>query len=246
MKNDNNYNNSYLVNNFEIKGYILDEDTIKRKINGEYINLLYPINGYYSNMLKVGLLEVNKNKLYNNTNYLLIEITNRETNYINSYMLVELIIKESYQEIFFMPINQYLIETFDSNNGTFRDKNKYHIFANQRGKSQILIEISPEYNDIDLIFTNDIDSTSFKCSDFNCTVKIVPGFKRYIIYDVDSNNIYFNVINAGKRKANYMIRYYYSDEEQEINYQLSNYMDKEYIDTNDDKITLSLTFDLYK
>ena len=35
----NSYNDSLLQNVFDIKGYMIDEDTIKRKINGEYINL---------------------------------------------------------------------------------------------------------------------------------------------------------------------------------------------------------------
>ena len=56
----NSYNESVLQNKFDIRGYMLDEDTIKRKINGEYINLKTPINGTYSNRLKVGLLEVNQ------------------------------------------------------------------------------------------------------------------------------------------------------------------------------------------
>ena len=31
----------------------------------------------------------------------------------------------------------------------------YHIFVNQKGSSEIWIELSPEYNDIKLIFTNE-------------------------------------------------------------------------------------------
>ena len=100
--NDNNYNNSYLVNNFEIKGYILDEDTIKRKINGEYIQLPESINGNYSNIFKIGLLEVNQNKVYDNDNYLLIAIINSELNDINSYLLAELVTKEYNDKVYFM------------------------------------------------------------------------------------------------------------------------------------------------
>ena len=45
-----------LLNNYELKGYILDENTINRKIKGEYIELKSPFDGYYSNTLKIGFL----------------------------------------------------------------------------------------------------------------------------------------------------------------------------------------------
>ena len=82
----------------------------------------------------------------------------------------------------------------------------------------------------------------FNCSNFNCIMKLSAGFKRYIINETNGNNIYFNVINPKKRKANYIIRYYYTDEKNSYMYYL-NKMDKEYINTNNEKITLSLTFD---
>ena len=47
-----------------------------------------------------------------------------------------------------MPVNQYIIETFDDINETIRDKNNYQLFINQRSESQIVLEISPEYNDL--------------------------------------------------------------------------------------------------
>ena len=141
-----------------------------------------------------------------------------------------------------MPINQYIIETFDDNNNEIRDENKYHIFVNQKGNYEVWIELSPEYNDIELIFTNETYPDGFKCSDFNCAMKLWTGFKRYIIYETNDNNIYFNVINPKKRKANYIIRYFYSKEEEGNKYYL-NKMDKKYINTNDENITLSLIFD---
>jgi len=41
----NSYDDSVMKNDFEIRGYLLDEDTIKRKINGEYIQLNNKIDG---------------------------------------------------------------------------------------------------------------------------------------------------------------------------------------------------------
>ena len=98
------------------------------------------------------------------------------------------------------------------------------------------------YNDIELIFTNETNPDGFRCSDFNCTIKYITGFKKYIIYETNNNNIYFNVLNPKMRKANYMIRYYYGNEIGSETYYL-NKMEKEYINVNDEYITLSLTFD---
>ena len=232
----NSFDDSVMVNNFRIRGYLLDEDTIKRKINGEYIQLNNPINGYYSNKFKVGLLEVNQNKTDNN-NYLLIEIANIELRVINSYLLVEFVTREYHQDIYFMPINQYIIETFDDKNNLTRAENKYQIYVSQRATSQVMIELSPEYNDIDLNFTDE----TLNSKDFNCVVNPVTGFKKYRIYNSENDNVYFNVINPKKRKANYMIRYYYTYEEDEYGYYLHDNIIKKYIDENDEYITLFLS-----
>ena len=210
--------------------------TIKRKINGEYIQLNNPINGYYSNKFKVGLLEVNQNKTDNN-NYLLIEIANIELRVINSYLLVEFVTREYHQDVYFMPINQYIIETFDDKNNLTRAENKYQIYVSQRATSQVMIELSPEYNDIELNFTDE----TLNSKDFNCVVNPVTGFKKYRIYNSENDNVYFNVINPKKRKANYMIRYYYTYEEDEYGYYLHDNIIKKYIDENDEYITLFLS-----
>ena len=241
----NSYDDSVMKNNFEIKGYLLDEDTIKRKINGEYIQLNNSINGIYSNRFKVGLIEVNQNNtIDDNYSYFLIEINNLNNTNINSSLLVELIVKENYEDVYFMLASQYIIETFDGNNNTIRDKNKYHILANQKGDDEVWIELSPEYNDIEIKFTNETNPDGFRCSDFNCTLKYMTGFKKYLIHE-DKVNLYFNVINPKRRKANYMIRYFFGGENESDLYYL-NKMDKEYINTNNEKITLSLTFDPIK
>ena len=239
-----NVDNSFLENDFEVKGYILDEDTIKRNINGEYIKLEDEIKGNYSNKFNIGLLEVNQKKKYNNSNYLLIEIRNKDILNINSSLLIEIVTKEFKKDNYFMPINQYIIESFDNNN-KIEDENKYHIYVNQRGDDPIIIELSPNYNDIELIFNNETKTDS----NFNYTVKFEAGSKRYIIYTINNNNIYFNIINPRKIKANYMIRYHYYypfDNIYTSNYYLSNKIDKKYIDENDDYITLSLIFDPIK
>ena len=237
----NNLEEDYIKNNIEIKGYLLNEDTIKRKNNGEYILLENPINGTYSEQFRGGLLEVNQNKT-NDIDYLLIEIENKDTSHINSHIFLELITKEYYEEVYFMPINQFIIETFDDNNDTIRDNNKYHICANLKGDEQVIIEISPEFNDIELVFTNETGNNSVQCSDFDCSVQLMGGFKKYIINNTNNENIYFDIVNPKKRRANYMVRYYYADEEFEHSYRLGN-INKDYINQNNETIDLSITFD---
>ena len=239
----NSFDDSVMKNNFKITGYLLDEETIKRKINGEYIKLTEAIPGTYSNKFKIGLLEVNREKKYENNNYLLIEIENLDSNSINSYLLVEVLTKEYNQEVYFMPVNMYFLETFDNKNNTIREKNKYHIHANQKLDDQVVIELSPEYNDIEIIFTNDTNPEGFNCSDFNCYIKYITGFKKYFINEINDYNIYFNVINPNNRTANYMIRYYYGDELGGYSYEIKNLIEKKYIDFNDEYITLSITYD---
>ena len=234
----NSFDDSVMKNKFDINGYLVNEDTIKRKINEEYIQLPTAIKGYYSNMYKVGLLEINQRKIYDDNNYLLIEIMNNNTINISSSILVDFIIKENNQDIYFMPINQYIIETFNDFNGTIRDKNNYQLFINQKETSQIVLEISPLYNDLDVIFTNETSK-----SDFNYTIAYEKGFKRYVIYNTNDDMIYFYVVNPKKRKASYMIRYHYSDESWRHVYQFNYNVDKQYINQNNDYITLSLTFD---
>ena len=257
LKNDNNskidvnlrinsYDESIIENEFEIKGYLMDEDIIKRKINGEYIQYTKSIPGIFLNQFKIGMLEVCRNTNDSN-NYLLIEIKKIDKHEMDTYLLVEIITKEINQETYFMPINQYLIETFNNANETIRDINKYHILVNQLGNinTQVMIQISPNYDDIEIVFINERNPNDSK---FNYTVKYETGFKKYIIYNVDIDNIYFNVINPKNRKANYIIRYYYGKEIYEYKYDLKKYINKKYTNKsgNDNYINLSLTYDQIK
>ena len=238
----NSYDDSVMKNNFNIKGYLLDEETIKRKINGEYIQLSEHLEGKYSNKFKVGLLKVNQKKKYEKDTYLLIEIENKDSPIINCSFLVGIVTKEYYQDVYFMPINQYIIETFNGKNKSIRDKNKYHIYINQKNNSQLLIELSPEYNNIELNFTNETYPEGFKCSDFNCNMKILQGFRRYIIENISNYNINFSVIYPEEKKANYMIRYYYGKEIEGYRYNINDIKKKNYIEKNNENITLSITF----
>ena len=231
------YNETAMQNIFEIKGYMLDEDTIKRKINGEYIQPKEALFGNYSDKFRVGFLQVNQ-AIIKNQYFLLIEIINKDVSYITSYLLVDLATKEYSGEIYFMPINQYLIETFNDTNTTIRKENQYFINVNQRESSDIILEFSPNYNDIDLIF-RDLNNSHY-------TLKYITGFKRYRIRNEPYNTIYFNVINNREKNANYMIRFFFSTQRLENNYYLARFHEPKINYLNNDYATVSLTFDSIK
>ena len=228
----NSYNESVLQNNFDIKGYLLDEDSIVRKINGETIKLTEQINGIYSNKFKIGLLQVNQilDKKYN---YLLIEIVNNNQNYINSYLLVELVTKEYNDDIYFLPINKYILETFEGENGEIRTNNKYYVSSKPRGTNELFIEISTPYNDVQIEFEN-ITSDLYD-EDSN------TGFRKYWIRPLN-DSFYFNVINPKKRIDNYMIRYFFTDKEYEYIYSLDMNYERKIISSNTENVSITLTF----
>ena len=185
--------------NYIFNGYILDEKSIQRKINGEYIALNSPINGYYSDTLKIGFLKI-KQEIVANNNYILIEIKNLNKNYYDSDFLVEIIAREYNNEVFFLPVNQYILETFDlKNNRTIID-NKYYLKC--KSSNDAIIYLSSGFDDININFDKSINITH-NISEY--------GFKKYTI-NLNNNEVYFNITKINKkRNANYIIRYYYPD-----------------------------------
>ena len=135
-----------------------------------------------------------------------------------------------------MPINQYMFETFDDKNNKIRTENQYYMSINLRKKSQVLIELSPEYNDIEIKIKN------FS----NISVTYATGFKKYRIWQSDNDNVYFNVTNPRKRNANYMIRYYYSEITLEYTYIFDDNVEKKVFFPNEQYATVYLTFNSIK
>jgi hypothetical protein len=254
----NSYNISVLKNDFEIKGYIIDKDSIDRIMNGEYILLKESgsFNGNYIESYGYGFLQIQKefnktNISYDNINdeqYVLISLSNKDHNNINSPLLVEIVSKEKSNESYFMPINQYLIETFNQNENLNVNINNYTIDINDRldkGRgnclSDVMIEFSPNYNDI-ILNLNEGNETKIIYEEYN-----YHGFKKFRITNTSErqNQINFNVINTRNRKdANYLIRYFYTDVRDENNYTLDIYTNKD--DTaknNQDSDIVSVWFD---
>ena len=201
-----NYRESELDNIYTIKGYIIDEDNINRKINGEYIRLEDPITANYSNAYGIGFLHVNiQNKNNATDNYLLIEINCLNKKYLNSHGNTIIIISskeyDDEKTEYILPLNKYIIETFDTHNGNQRNKNEYYIFCPEKNK-KIFFEISTEYEDIKLTFANG-DSYN---------INNETGFKKYqVIKNDDDDKLHFKVTNNERINTKYMIKYSYND-----------------------------------
>ena len=231
----NSFNETELQNNFDIYGYLLDEDSIKRKINGEYIKLDNPIKGYYSDAYKVGLLQVNQE--YNGYNYLLIEIRNNDQAYITSYLLVELVTKEYNPEPYVLPINQYILETFSGFNNSIRKENKYYLDSSLKMIDQAFIEISPSFDDINIEFEKSKHTILMHSDAYN-------GFKKYWVNYSDNDDVYFSVCNKNQRNANYMIRYFFYGlgDENVYNIDFNPKKEIDYSKSKDGFVDVSLTF----
>ena len=202
---------SELEDDIEIKGYLLNNNDINRKINGEYIQLKEPIEGYFSNGLNIGYLEIIREYNENNS-YLLIEIQKLENPEFNSYILIDVVANEyDDNNTFRLPMNRYIFETFNGINNTVRAQNKYHININRIGyHSQAFVELSSQYEEIKIKFESE--------EELNITLYNVSGFKKYRINNTEHHNIYFTVLNPEKKIADYMIRYFYTEHDKEYEY----------------------------
>ena len=240
----NSYNFLLVKNNYEIKGYILNEDSINKIIKGEDIQLKNEksINGTYIEIYGLGFLQINKNDIKDN-DYVLISINNKDQKYFNSTLLIEIVSKEYYEKLeeYFLPINKYLIESFNINDISKRTINKYFLDMNDQynpnfnNNSNIIIEFSPNYKDLQLNFE---PKDNFDFIEYE-----EAGFKKYKIINNTDKNIRFNVINPNnKEDANYLLKYYYTFWDKEFEYRLDNNFTYINESSNLENISVSLTF----
>ena len=240
----NSYNISQLKNDFEIKGYIIKEDTLKKMMKGEIITLndKDAFNGTFIESYKFGFLEINKDVIKYDQ-YILISINSKFQKYFESNLLIE-IVNNEYSGRYFMPINQYIIETFDIKGNLTRNFNKYYIDVNDmmNNYSTVLIEFSPNYNDLELIFEpkNENNETINPIINYTC------GFQKYRIKpSLNETMVNFTIINPKNRTdTNYIIRYYYTEQDKENRYILENdsfHWEKDENNSNGERVSISLT-----
>jgi len=137
------------ITNFYIKGYFLNEDNIKRKINGDIIDLKDPINGQFDPSYGFGILKIKNNQtIFNNSTedeigYLLIEI-NSKNNFISSNISIEIlgIVKNNDYKI--VPINLNLQEYIEPN------KTKNYLMRITDIRNETMFEVSSNIEDIEV------------------------------------------------------------------------------------------------
>ena len=240
-KNYINANINYKINDhnesYPALVYITNEDEIIKRLNGGSIETKTPFRGKYSDAYGIGLVQVNKiltEKEKNDTQYLYIELyKGGEKNvYSPENFFVEIMVNE-YDEKngFFLPQNEYFIDTFDDAEKVIRDANQYSIF-NPEGSIQPVIELSSEYSDIKINFTNNITYET----DFS------TGFLRFTINEEVNETIYFSIIGSGK-KANYMIIYYLNESYIDHDFELGKPVKKYNDNKNTTLVDVSLEFD---
>ena len=197
--------------NYSINGYLINKTVLLKKLREDNVQLGEPNKGNYSDAFGIGILQVNQKINYNNNNkddrenyFLLIEINNlvKSDSFTNTLSIVEISLKEyddNYKNAeYLLPINKYIIDTFDNS----RDENKYCILKTQDEKIPIFIEISSEYDDIDIEF----EDGKHKNENENMKEKV---FKKYKINEETHGKINFKVKNTKNKSNKYLIKYSY-------------------------------------
>jgi hypothetical protein len=133
---------------------------------------------------------------------------------------------------FFLPQNEYFIDTFDDAEKGIRESNQYSIFNPEGNAVQPIIELSSQYSDIKINFKTNISYETDSAT----------GFLRYSINEDINETIYFSIISSGK-KANYMIIYYLNENYIDHNFELdSNFVRKDNGDKNQSLTDISFEF----
>ena len=228
-ENQENIDINYRIINLEdeattnilINGYIINNEELEKKLDGEFIELEQSIRGLYDKTFKNGILQINEDiiknfskidesdNLNNETKFVLIKIDGKH--YISNSLSVEIIAMSNNNGNYLVPVNQYIMGYNLFNNIKYIIKN--NIIDNNDNK--IIIEFSPNYKDIKLTFDNLTEIPTYK---ENMTTDI----QKYIINSNDKE-IILN-INKPERisNGNYLFRYYFTKNNIDLNINLIN------------------------
>ena len=238
-----NYDQLNATINYNIQGYILDYEYIEKKLNGEFIQLEDPIKGNYNIYSNAGFLNVNRSNIDNK--YILILINkeksnnNNNNNNDNTNLIVQMTPLYQNNDECVLPINQYITGSFN-----IKKENKGYInYLIQIGKSElhdnqeIMVEFSSNCGeDLNLTFT----LANSKIS--NIVYKDDNGFQTYRLKNLE-NDICLNVSNPKNiENANFILRYYFTKEEDEYEYIFDKSFKKANIKDNQDN-TKFITFE---
>jgi hypothetical protein len=233
LNKDDNINTT---TNFYIKGYFLNENNIKRKINGDIIDLKDPIDGQYDPSYGFGLLKIKNNQssinknTENATEYLLIEI-NSKNNFMGSSISIEILANLKNKNYTIVPINQLIQGYIEPN------KVKNYLMRMTEEKPGILIEFSSSVEGLNL---------ALNYSNYETENDYETGVIKHRLFNV-SQNIFLSISsNKIINSANYNLRFFASTKEKEFNYIFNESSkiinERLFIDEND----LSISFDNIK
>ena len=213
--------------NIKISGYALNQDKLKRKLNGEFIELKEPIIGKYDKSFKNGLLQINEtiiNKYFKNygMEYILIKIdADNYENFICNSLSVEIIAMSKNNGSYLIPVNQYIMGYISFNKIIYLIKNNV-----MDKKTDIIIEFSPNNKDIKLIFNKSIGILTYK-------ENIINGIQKYRI-NTNNKEIILNINHPqGISNGNYLFRYYFieiNDDIFEYKFDKNSYVKKKIFD----------------
>ena len=225
-----------------INGYILNQTTFKRRLNGEFIELKESIKGIYDKFSKNGILQINEtfiNKYIknveadyrNDTLYYILIIIDGE-HFISNSLSIEIIAMSKNNENYLVPVNQYIMGYKLFNNVTYLIKNYTD------NSTDIIIEFSPNYEDIKLNFDKSTKFLIYK-------EYIINGIQKYRI-NTNNKEIILNIIKPeGILDGNYLFRYYYlkNNDEFQYNFDNSSYSKKK---MNDEENKADICFEFNK
>jgi len=204
-----------------INGYMLNQTTLKRLLNGEFIQLKEPIIGQYDKSFKKGLLQINEtiiNKYYKNVTddnennkmkYVLIIIDGDHLTTNSLY--VEIIAMSKKNGNYLLPVNQYIMGFNALNNINYLIK-KY----TTDNDTDLIIEFSPNYKDIKLNFVNSKKNLTYKKN-------ITNGIQKYRINN-NKTDILLSINNPENiSNGSYLLRYYFLKNNDEFEYKFDQY-----------------------
>ena len=214
---DNNIDINFRIINLEdinttsnilINGYMIDKDTLSRRLNGEFIELPESIIGHYDKSFKNGILQINEtiiNNYYKSDliEYVLIKIDGEH--YVSNSLSIEIIAMSNNNGNYLIPVNQYIMGYNLFSNITYLIKTN----TIEENNTYIIVEYSPNYKDLNL---NLEDISIYKKN-------IIAGTQKYIISNISNAKIFLN-INKPERisNGNYLLRYYFIENNDEFEY----------------------------
>ena len=106
-----------------------------------------------------------------------------------------------------------------------------------KDSDQAFIEISPSYDDIEIVFDESQHTQLRHSATYN-------GFKKYWVNYSDDNDVYFSVVNKKQRNTNYMMRYFFTGlgGENEFLIDLNPEIHYDILQSNDNLVDVSLKF----